>query len=87
MNEDILVVSHSNGMYYMYSLHWILEHCSIIVKPTIGQLVEVGGSMGQVGAPGFGVPITVKLTGTFASFDLQLSIGTAHIDLCTYMYI
>lgn len=62
VNEDILVVSHSNGMYNMYSLHWILEHCSIITKPTIGQLVEVGGSMGQVGAPGFGVPITVKLT-------------------------
>ena len=68
VNEDILVTSHRGGVVNMYSLRWIVEHCTV-VDASLGKFVELpregrgGIRAGSVGSPGFGIPCTVKLTG------------------------
>ena len=63
INQDLLVISHSNGLYRMYSLPWIIEHYTI-VKATMGQYVKLEGMRaGTVGDYGFGIPLTVQLEG------------------------
>ena len=71
MNEDLLVVTHKDGIVKMYSLMWIVDNCTV-VKASLGNFVELMGEGpgrggirgGAVGNPGFGVPTTVKLTGS-----------------------
>ena len=62
MNEDLLMVIHSNKTFRFYSLKWIIENCTII-DPRLGSEVEGPNGRGIVGDPDFGVPITVKFTG------------------------
>ena len=62
MNEDLLMVMHSNKIFRFYSLEWIIENCTII-NPRLGSEVEGPNGRGIIGDPDFGVPITVKLTG------------------------
>ena len=64
LSEDVLVISHSNSVLRFYSFRWIIEHCTVL-RARLGERVEMegGGREGRVGEPGFGVPITVKMTG------------------------
>ncbi len=63
LNQDVLVVAHSKGYYRMYSLSWIIEHYSV-VKASLGEWVDLGGTRaGVMGEAGFGVPLTVNITG------------------------
>lgn len=71
MNDDLLVLTHRKGVVKMYSLPWIIEHCTMLEAP-LGVFVELpreaglgGIRAGTVGNPGFGIPWTVKLTGKF----------------------
>ncbi|XP_064384694.1 DDB1- and CUL4-associated factor 17-like isoform X5 [Halichondria panicea] len=59
LNQDVLVVAHSTGYYRMYSLPWIIKHYSV-VKATLGEWVELGGT--RAGVMGFGVPLTLNIT-------------------------
>ncbi|XP_064384115.1 DDB1- and CUL4-associated factor 17-like [Halichondria panicea] len=62
LNQDVLVVAHSTGYYRMYSLPWIIKHYSV-VKATLGEWVELGGTRaGVMGETGFGVPLTLNIT-------------------------
>ena len=48
----------------MYSLPWIMDHHTI-VKATVGQHIQLDDMRaGVVGDAGFGVPLTVNITGT-----------------------
>ena len=63
MQEDILLIVHSSKFYRFYSLHWILQNCTV-VHPKIGAHVTLdGGVTGIIGQDGFGIPITVKIEG------------------------
>ena len=66
LNQDVLVVSHSRGVYRMYSLPWIMDHHTV-VKATVGQHIQLDDMRaGVVGDPGFGVPLTVSITGNYS---------------------
>ena len=64
LSEDVLVISLSNNTFNFYSFHWILSHCTVL-KATLGEWVEMDGGRrsGIVGEPGFGVPLTMNITG------------------------
>ena len=64
LSEDVLVVSHSNNTFHFYSFRWMLGHCTVL-SASLGETVEVDrGRCGVVGEPGFGVPLTMKITGS-----------------------
>ena len=64
LSEDVLVITHSNKVFRFYSFVWIVQHCTVI-SARLGQVVETQeGRSGRVGEPGFGVPITIKMTGS-----------------------
>jgi len=70
VSQDLLVVSHRNGTFNFYNLTWILEQFSVVPNVTIGQLVELpqvdseGTPVrGVVGDNGFGIPVTIEITG------------------------
>ena len=57
------MIAHNSGMFKMYSLKWIIDHCTV-VKATLGKYVQLEiGREGAVGNPGFGVPVTIKIKG------------------------
>ena len=69
VNEDLLVMKHRNGELKIYSLPWIIKHCTT-VRASLGEFVELRGGdsvmgirAGGVGNPGFGIPCTVNITG------------------------
>ena len=64
LSEDVLVVSHSNNTFNFYSFRWMLEHCTVL-EAGLGEWLEMdgGGRCGIVGEPGFGVPLTMNITG------------------------
>ena len=83
IDEDRLVISHKRGMVKMYSLTWIINNCTILDAP-LGKFVELAGEgawlrAGCVGNPDFGVPITVKLTGTVKPALRVLGIATGPV--------
>ena len=62
VNEDLLIVVHASKTYRFYSLEWIMKNCTV-VEPRLGATVTVAGHVGDVGSTGFGIPVTVDLTG------------------------
>ena len=63
LSEDVLVVSLSTNTFHFYSFQWMLKHCTVL-KAGLGECVELdGGRCGIVGEPGFGVPLTMNITG------------------------
>ena len=65
LSEDVLVISHTNNVFRFYSFQWMVQNCTVL-KARLGERVEVeGGRTGIVGEHGFGVPITIKMTGLF----------------------
>lgn len=67
-----MVVSHSNGVYRMYSLPWIIEHYTV-VKATLGQYLRLTSlRAGVVGEAGFGVPLTIEMTGVCVSILISV---------------
>ena len=74
LNQDVLVVAHSTGYYRMYSLPWIIKHYSV-VKATLGEWVELGGTRaGVMGETGFGVPLTLNITGEWVMAACQTMV-------------
>lgn len=57
-----MVVVHTNKTYRFYSLEWIIKHCTV-VESRLGATVTIAGHIGDVGSIGFGIPVTVNLTG------------------------
>ena len=68
VSQDLLIVTHKNGVVNIYSLAWILKKAKVMDAP-LGKLVQIqdeaGGvpRVGVVGEEGFGIPYTVKITG------------------------
>lgn len=65
---------HTNKTYRFYSLEWIIKHCTV-VQARLGTTVTIAGHVGDVGSTGFGIPVTVNLTGTYDHIILKFRVG------------
>ena len=81
----MLVITHSNKVFRFYSFVWIVQHCTVI-NAKLGQVVETQeGRAGRVGEPGFGVPITIKMTGLLVYVLMCLYTCCTLFSPCIYI--
>ena len=74
LNEDLLIIAHSNRLFRFYSLEWIMKNCTVI-EPKLGGVVQGSSGLGELGSRDIGIPVTVKITGSdySQSFVCQFS--------------
>lgn len=65
LSEDVLVITHKNGMFAFYSFLWIVEHCTVLQAQLGERVVNREGREGWVGEPGFGIPVTIEMRGIY----------------------
>jgi len=52
-----------------------------VLSSDIGDQVEVNGNWGTIGQPGFGIPVTIKLTGMSIASIFNVSMASQGTDM------